>query len=273
MITASLVTYHTKPSDLLRLIECVLKSNISIFYIIDNSKDDSLKQYTLNYDRIKYIKSENLGFGHGHNIGIRKALEANSKYHAIINPDIYWSDNVIGELETFMDNNPDCGQVMPKILYPNGETQLLCKLMPTPMNLIGRRFIPIKSIKRKIDMRYELHDSGYNRIMEVPVLSGCFMFVRMDVIKEVGLFDERYFMYCEDVDLCRRIGEVSKTMFYPNVAVYHEYEKGSYKNKKLLRYHMSSTIKYFNKWGWIFDRKRTEANRKCLNQIKSFLKQ
>lgn len=272
MITASLVTYHTKPSDLLRLIECVLKSDISIFYIIDNSSNDSLREYSKISDKIKYIHSQNLGFGHGHNIALKMALEQGAKYHAIINPDIYWNDNVIGELTSFMDKNIDCGQVMPKILYPNGEIQLLCKLMPTPMHLIGRRFIPIKSIKQKIDVEYELHDSGYNRIMEVPILSGCFMFVRMSIVKKIGLFDERFFMYSEDVDFCRRIGEVSKTMFYPNVAVYHEYEKGSYKNKKLLRYHMSSTIKYFNKWGWIFDKRRTEVNKKCLNQIKSFLK-
>lgn len=272
MITASLVTFHTKPSDLLRLIECVLKSDISIFYIIDNSSNDSLREYSKISDKIKYIHSQNLGFGHGHNIALKMALEQGAKYHAIINPDIYWNDNVIEELASFMDKNIDCGQVMPKILYPNGEIQLLCKLMPTPMHLIGRRFIPIKSIKQKIDVKYELHNSGYNRIIEVPILSGCFMFVRMNVVKKVGFFDERFFMYSEDVDFCRRIGEVSKTMFYPNVAVYHEYEKGSYKNKKLLRYHMSSTIKYFNKWGWIFDKKRTEVNRKCLNQIKSFLK-
>ena len=120
MITASLVTYHTRPSDMIRLLECVLKSNISVFYIIDNSKDDSLKQYTIGYDRVKYIKSENLGFGHGHNIGIKKAFETESKYHVVINPDIYWSDNVIEELEKFMDNNPDCGQVMPQILLIQG---------------------------------------------------------------------------------------------------------------------------------------------------------
>lgn len=268
MITASLVTFHTKPSDLLRLMDCVLKSNISVFYIIDNSSNDSLREYSKISDKIKYIHSQNLGFGHGHNIALKKALELGARYHVIINPDIYWSDNVIEELASFMDKNKDCGQVMPKILFPDGETQLLCKLMPTPMNLIGRRFIPIKSIKQKIDRKYELHSSGYNKIMEVPILSGCFMFVRMDVIGKVGLFDERFFMYSEDVDLCRRIGEISKTVFYPNVAVFHEYEKGSYKNKKLLKYHIRSTIKYFNKWGWIFDRKRADANKKCLNQIK-----
>lgn len=267
MITASLVTYHTKPSYIKRIIRCVLESSISKLYIIDNSKDESLKQYTLGYDKVEYIKSENLGFGHGHNKGIKKAFETNAEYHVVINPDIYWNDHVIEELETFMEKHPDCGQVMPKILYPNGDIQYLCKLLPSPINLLGRRFIPFKKFQEKSNRRFELRDSGYNKIMEVPALSGCFMFLRTNVLKKVGIFDERYFMYTEDFDLCRRIGEVSKTIFYPYVSVYHEYEKGSYKNKKLLKFHIYSAIKYFNKWGWFFDKKRKKINKYCLNQL------
>lgn len=267
MITASLVTYHTRPSDLIRLINCVQKSNISIFYIVDNSSNDSLREYSKLSDKIKYIHSENLGFGHGHNIAIELALQTNSKYHVVINPDIYWNGNVIEDLEKFMDKNPDCGQVMPKILYPNGDIQYLCKLLPTPIDLLGRRFMPFRSIQKKLDRKYELHDSGYNKKMEIPSLSGCFMFLRTDVLRKVGIFDNRYFMYAEDLDLCRRIGEVSKTIFYPNVVVFHEYEKGSYKSKKLLKYHICSIVKYFNKWGWFFDKKRKAVNKKCLNKL------
>lgn len=267
MITASLVTYHTKPSYLERIIKCVLKSSISKLYVIDNSKDDSLRQYTAGYGKVEYIKSKNLGFGHGHNIGIKKAFEANAEYHVVINPDTYWNDNVIEELEKYMNEHTDCGQVMPKILYPNGETQYLCKLLPSPINLLGRRFIPFKGVQEKLNRRFELRDSGYNKIMEVPALSGCFMFLRTEVLKKVGIFDERYFMYTEDFDLCRRIGEVSKTMFYPYVSVYHEYEKGSYKNKKLLKFHIISAIKYFNKWGWAIDSKRRKVNKRCLNLL------
>lgn len=268
MITASLVTYHTKPSDLIRLINCVLDSSISIFYIVDNSSNDSLREYTNISNKIKYIHSLNLGFGHGHNIAIKLAMEINSTYHVVINPDIYWCDNVIEELEVFMDNNPECGLVMPQILYPNGEIQHLCKLLPTPFNLLGRRFMPFSWMTEKLDRKYELRDSGYNRILEIPSLSGCFMFLRMEVLRKVGSFDERYFMYAEDLDLCRRIGEVSKTFFFPNISVFHEYGKGSYKNMKLLRYHICSVVKYFNKWGWFFDKKRNETNKECLRQIK-----
>ena len=109
--------------------------------------------------------------------------------------------------------------------------------------------------------------TGYNNIIEVPILSGCFMMLRCEVIKHIGGFDERFFMYAEDVDLCRRIGEVSKTIFYPYISIYHEYAKGSYSNKKMLMMHIRSMTKYFNKWGWIFDKKRHIRNKKCINQI------
>lgn len=268
MITASIVAYHTPIAEISHLLECVIHSNIDIVYLIDNSSNDSLRELSCVSSKIVYIYSNNLGFGHGHNIAIRKAFEKKSDYHIVINPDIYWEGNVIETLTTYMDTHPDCGLVMPKVLYPNGDLQYLCKLLPTPMNLFGRRFLPFKGIQAKMDEKFELHFSGYDKEMEVPSLSGCFMFMRVDVLREVGGFDERFFMYAEDLDLCRRIGEVSKTMYYPGASIYHAYGKGSYKNKKLLKYHICSVIKYFNKWGWFFDKKRRRINKECLLQLK-----
>lgn len=267
MITASIVAYHSPTDDLSNLLDCIIQSSIDILYLVDNSTNDSLRELSSKSSKIVYIHSDNLGFGHGHNIAIRKALECGARYHVVINPDIYWKGKVIEGLSAYMDRHPDCGLVMPKILYPNGNVQYLCKLLPTPLNLFGRRFLPFKGVQEKLDKRFELHRSGYDKEMQVPSLSGCFMFLRVEILKNVGGFDERYFMYAEDLDLCRRIGEVSRTMFYPAVSVYHEYGKGSYKNKKLLKYHICSVIKYFNKWGWFFDRKRRAANRKCLSQF------
>lgn len=264
MITASIVAYHTPIQELSTLLKCIIQSNINILYLIDNSSNDSLRELNKLSEKIVYIFSDNLGFGHGHNIAMRKAIEKNSKYHVVINPDIYWTEDVIGHLVRFMDEHADCGLVMPKILYPDGRIQYLCKLLPTPMDLFGRRFLPFRSIQEKRDAKFELHFTGYDKLMEVPSLSGCFMFMRVDVLKRIGGFDERYFMYAEDLDLCRRIGEVSKTIFYPDVSIYHAYEKGSYKNRKLLKYHICSVIKYFNKWGWFFDKKRKMMNDRCL---------
>jgi hypothetical protein len=90
------------------------------------------------------------------------------------------------------------------------------------------------------------------------------MFLRTSVLADVGMFDPRFFMYLEDFDLVRRIHAKYKTIFLPSVKVIHEYAKGSYKNRKLMIYHIKSAIKYFNKYGWIFDFHRRKINQNFL---------
>ena len=158
-----------------------------------------------------------------------------------------------------MDNNLDIGLLMPKILNSDGSIQYLCKLIPTPFDLMLRRFLP-KSIFKKSRTRFQMIDTNYNSIMEVPYLSGCFMFLRLNVLKYVGYFDERFFMYPEDIDLSRRIHEVSKTIFYPNVSIFHLHEKASYKSFKMIYIHFINLVRYFNNWGWFFDKKRDHIN-------------
>lgn len=184
MISASIVTFHTRHSDLIRLIDCVMKSPVDKLFIIDNSSNDELRELVKDNKRIRYIHSLNLGYGSGHNIAIKNALEEGADYHAILNPDIYWQDNVIEELSTYMNSHHECGLTMPRVLYPNGEMQYLCKLLPTPIDLILRRFIPIKSWQNRHDYWYEMHWTGYDKIMEIPILSGCFMLLRCDTVKK-----------------------------------------------------------------------------------------
>lgn len=261
MLTASIVSYQHRPGEIKRVIDCVLKSPVEILYLIDNSLNDGLRELEKLSEKIRYIHSLNLGYGTGHNVAIKDAIEKGGDYHVVINPDVYFEEGVLEKLIAYMDSDEQVGLVMPKVLYPTGEIQFLCKLLPTPMDLIGRRFIPLKSYVTTKNYNYELRWTGYDKVMDVPSLSGCFMFMRLSIIRKIGGFDERYFMYAEDLDLCRRIGEVSKTVYYPDVQIYHEYAKGSYKNRKLLKYHICSVIKYFNKWGWFFDAKRRKRNR------------
>ena len=268
MITASVVVYHTPYKELDELIQCVLGSSIGRFYIVDNSSNDELRTLMDASNRIVYIKSDNLGFGSGHNIAIRRAIEEQSDYHVVINPDISWEGDIIAQLGNYMDAHQDCGLVMPKVFYPTGEVQYLCKALPTPFDLLVRRFIPIRKFQLRHDYDFELRWTGYDQEMEVPSLSGCFMFMRTSVLKKIGAFDERFFMYAEDLYLCRRIGEVSSTMYYPAVSIVHRYDKGSYRSPKLLRYHLISTLKYFTKWGWIMDKKRSERNKVCLAKMR-----
>jgi GT2 family glycosyltransferase len=271
-LNISIVLYHNREEQIKKAIESVLNTDLNItLYLVDNSSTDSLRKLERIDKRIVYIfNNSNLGFGKAHNIALKKSIEKNIPYHLVLNPDVYFEKGVLEELYDFMENNKDVGLVMPKVLYPDGNIQYLCKLLPTPLDLFGRRFLnfgPFRKIVEKRNEVYELRFTGYDKIMEVPYLSGCFMFIRTEVLKKVGLFDERFFMYLEDTDLSRRIHRVAKTVYYPYVYVYHEYGKGSYKSLKLLYYHIKSAVKYFNKYGWFFDKEREEINKKILKKL------
>jgi len=270
MISASIVLYHNKFEEISSLINSILNSvevNISNIFLVDNSNNDSLKKLKFIDKKVIYIfNNKNLGYGKGHNIGLRIALKEKNKYHIVINPDIELGDTVIQKIVGFMNENPDVGQVMPKVLYPNGQVQYLCKLIPTPFDLFIRIFIPKKIFKKRRNI-FQLKFTNYDKIMEVPYMSGCFMFLRTKVLDDIGLFDERFFMYPEDIDLTRRINEKYKTIFYPKTFIYHAHAKESFKKIKLLYIHLFNLIIYFNKWGWIFDSKRRIINKRILKQL------
>ena len=103
--------------------------------------------------------------------------------------------------------------------------------------------------------------------MDVPFLSGCFMFLRTEALKKVGLFDEQFFLYTEDADLSRRIHKHYRTVYYPQVTIYHYHQRGSYRNFWLMWCNIKSAIRYFNKWGWAYDRERELFNRRTIQQL------
>lgn len=151
MITASIVTYHHHFKDIRKVIECILSSPVSILYIIDNSSNDRLRELAKISAKIKYIHSVNLGYGAGHNIAIRESIDIGATYHIVVNPDIYFEEGVIEKLIIYMNKYSEVGLVMPRVLYPNGELQYLCKLLPTPFDLLFRRFLPWRRyVERKM---------------------------------------------------------------------------------------------------------------------------
>ena len=266
-ISATIVAYKNNIDELNLSIKSFLETNLNVaIYIIDNSPTDSLKDKIYKDNRVRYIfMNKNNGFGAGHN-EILSHPELMGKYHLVLNPDIHFEPGVIDRLYSYMEENPDVGNVMPKVLYPNGDLQYLCKLLPTPIDWIGRLIIPFKAIKDKINDKFEMHFADYNKCMNVPYLSGCFMFLRTSVIKEIGLFDTHIFMYGEDTDLNRRIHAKYKTMYNPDVTIIHRHEQGSHKNLHLMWIHIKAAIYYFNKWGWFIDKERKEINRKTINE-------
>lgn len=235
-------------------------------YLIDNSPTPILNENLPSDIRIVYTHpGKNLGYGRGHNLALHESMLW-ADYHLVLNPDILVQTENLSKMLTYLEQHPNIGLLMPKVLYGNGEIQYLNKLFPTPFDLIMRRFIPsfLQSSLQKRMNRYELKHKDYNQTMEVPNLSGCFMLLRIEVLRIVGVFDEHFFMYLEDTDLSRRINMQFQTMYYPEVSIIHQYEKGSYKNLRLLKYHIVSAFRYFNKYGWFFDTVRTTINRRYI---------
>jgi GT2 family glycosyltransferase len=267
-LSCSVVLYNTDETLIRNLVDCLLKSSLGIkILLIDNSPEKTAAYDHLVSEKVDYIfNNSNLGYGAAHNIGIKKAIAAGIKYHLVLNPDIVFEAEVLTELLRFMDANHDIGHVMPKVFYPDGSVQYVCKLLPTPFDLIFKRFVPNNLFKKRFD-RFQLKFTNYDQIMDVPYLSGCFMMLRVEVLEKSGLFDERFFMYPEDIDLTRRIHKVARTVFYPFVSVEHQHVGESYVSTKMLKIHIINMIKYFNKWGWVFDKERRKINSIILTKL------
>jgi len=256
-ITASIVLYKNNAQYIKDLISWFYNTQLNVkLYLIDNSPTPEIKS-KLDLSKTEYIfNSKNIGFGAAHNI-ILKNKEKLGTYHIIINPDIIVKDNILEKLYLFMKENLDIGFLMPKINYPDGNIQFLPKNLPTPIDLFIRNTPFSKKIKDKINNKYELRTLDHNKSFSPQIISGCFGVLRAELINKYNLFyDERFFMYFEDFDLSRRFKKVSKLLYYHDIEVIHEYERGARKNIKLFFIFILSMIKYFNKWGWIWDKER-----------------
>lgn len=287
MVTASIVTYNHHLLDIEPVLRSLFASPVGMIWVIDHSYDimphleeelNEFKGRVLTGEpilrrrvaeeglAITYIRHENNGYGGGHNVALREAQKLGATYHLVVNPDIWFGPRVIPALLEYMEQHKDVGQMMPKVLYPNGEIQPLAKMLPTPFDMFGRLCLPPFMIKKR-NRRFELRDSEFRMMLNVPYLSGCFMFLRMDSLKKTGLFDENFFLYAEDIDLTRRIHRYYRTIYYPNIPIYHKFSRASRRNIWLLFVHIFTIVKYFNKWGWFKDSERDTFNARLSEEI------
>lgn len=269
-MNVSIVLYKNIFAEVKLLVEVLRKSPVvGTIFLIDNSKyyNDLYNSLPATY----IFNNQNLGYGKGHNIALLHSTDIKVPYHLAINADIHFDPAILEQMIQFMDNNTEIGSLMPKVYYPDGKIQYLCRLLPSPIDLIGRRFLPSSWISKRI-ARLEMHDTDYNHLLDVPHISGCFMLLRTDTLRVTGLFDPRYFLYLEDIDLTRRMHNVSRTVFYPDASIIHEHHQGSYKNNHLLGVHIINAIRYFNKWGWFTDKERKIINNKTLTEANKKVK-
>jgi GT2 family glycosyltransferase len=267
LLTASIVLYNSDVEEINNNLHCLVNYGINKIYLIDNSPTNKLQDLT-NDSRVHYIYNpSNPGFGAAHNIAIQKVIAAGSNYHFIVNPDIYFDEDVITPMVEYMKNNFGVGMIMPQILNLDGTVQNLPKLLPSPFSLLLRKFKRPRGYYKKFIEKYELRNVPQQQIYNAPILSGCFTLLNLKAIQEIGGYDDKYFMYFEDWDLSRRMHQKYKTIYYPLVSVYHGYESGANKSYKLFKIFICSAFTYFNKWGWFFDQERKQMNKKALSQF------
>lgn len=263
MVNISIVLYNPDwEQEVLPLVEELLRvKSLRKIYLLDNSKEREIHpKSAIKHPKLRYMHMpSNLGYGKAHNVALRESAYYKTDFHLVMNSDIRVKAENIDAMHDWMAANPQVGQLMPKVVNPDGTQQYLAKRLPSPLDVFGRRFLPAKLMARR-NKRYELRDQDLSRPINAPYLSGCFMFLRTKAAVEAGLFDERYFMYPEDIDLTRSIHRNYLTLYYPAWTIVHAHTKASYKDKHMLWIHVQNMCRYFNKYGWLIDRERRLFN-------------
>jgi GT2 family glycosyltransferase len=265
-VSASIVLYRNSLDQIRQCIDSIRAEADIHFFLIDNSeKKGGYASLAAEYVEI-FDAPGNVGFGRGHNVVLDRLEQVGSAIHLVVNPDIVVKPGCVRALVDTLCQRSDVVLAGPRIVSPDGQLYRSCKLLPTPWNLFARRFAP-RQLYAAADARYELHAFRYDRELQVHNLSGAFLAFRSEAFIALRGFDPRYFMYLEDVDICRRAAKLGAVMFLPQAEVVHEHGKGSYRSPRLLREHIRSALLYFNRFGWFVDTERRLLNKETLARV------
>lgn len=252
----SIIIVNYKSKD--KLINCLNSIAVSDLaglnyetIIVENNSGDDLSD--LAYPNLKIIISpDNLGMGGGNNLGIKNS---SGEFILISNPDIVFEKDTIKNLYEYFKADKTIGLIGPKLVNPDGSLQYSCVRFPKFYIPLLRRTAIGSLFPDALD-NYLMKHTDHNQIQKVDWLMGACFMVRRSDIKD-SLFDERYFMYFEDVDLCRQVNSRGQSVvYYPVVKVIHNHARQSailpwYKSlfkDKIAREHIKSAFRYFNKW-------------------------
>jgi len=267
-LNVSIVLYKTSKKEIDELIVTLLECKaINRVFLIDNSPTVNSYLTSLGNERIEYyFCNSNKGYGTGHNIAIRKSLSEEMEYHLVMNSDLSCSSKTIDSLVKGLEFLPEVGLAAPKVLDECGVEQRLKKFIPSPFDLIKRLINTFVKIDFKDSLLMSVPDG--KKIVSVPYMSGCFMLFRVSALRGVGIFDERFFLYPEDMDLSRRIYRLFDCCVFQKLTIKHNHAGASKRNLKLFLIHIYNIVIYFNKWGWVFDSERIELNKRAREKLR-----
>ncbi|MET2986557.1 glycosyltransferase family 2 protein [Aureibaculum conchae] len=248
-ITATIVLYNENVAELSKTIDSFMGITQSKkLFLVDNSPTNVLKEKFIHPDIDYIFIGKNIGFGAAHNKVIN-TIKNLSNYHLVLNPDVTFQPHVIPNLIDKIKENKKTAMISPRVLFPNGDHQYTSRKYPTLSELIIRRISFLNSVFPSIIKEGEYRDSDLSQPFEPDFLHGCFLLFKTEVFIKLKGFDERYFLYMEDVDICKKMDEHGfKKLYFPDVEIVHVLKKRSLKNLKLFTYHTISVFQYFYKW-------------------------
>ena len=263
ILNASIYWSSSEEKDVLLLVQELLRSNhIFHIYLLDTSEQPQPERRW--HHRVKYLHfGTNIGRAAAHNIAIRESIYDDIPFHLVISPNVVVKAEAVENLLAVMLSEGLIGQLLPRVVDADERLQHVCRLLPTPYDLFRSALGGVGSASRSI-ARYALRDKDYSRPINAPCLSGCFMLLRTEALLKVGLFDEQFITCCEDIDLCRRLHRDYLTLYYPSETIIYPQHPSSDRNEQISWASMADIVRYFNKWGWLYDTERRRMNNRVL---------
>jgi GT2 family glycosyltransferase len=221
--------------------------------VVDNgSHDGSQEMVERDFPRARLVRNRgNLGYASACNLGIKVTSEP---YVFILNSDVEFPGNGLEEILEFMDRHPEVGALGPLVLNPDGSRQMSCRRFPSLLESVVHGFLGELWPNNPLTRKYQLKDLPADRPREVDWVSGAAMLLRREAVENVGGFDERYFMYVEDVDLCWRLRHAGyRVYFHPGFRVVHKVGRSSSQQSlRMLWEHHRSMLVFFRRRyrGW-----------------------
>lgn len=224
--------------------------------VVDNaSRDQGAEAARTEFPQITLVSpTKNLGFAAGANLGIR---QAKGSHVLLLNPDTVVVPGALHRMVEFMNATPDAGVVGPKLLNPDGSLQLSCRAFPGRWMVFAHRYALLTRLLpgNPATRRYLLTDWDHGSVRPVDWVSGACLMTTREVLERVGLLDEGFFLFNEDVDFCKRVWAAGWKVYYvPEAVVFHHIGISGRRNavplilarhRSMLRYHH----KHFRPYG------------------------
>ena len=242
-------------------VEAIEKSVCDFTYeivYVDNASTDPISVGFLEQAerdrRLKLVKSPaNVGFAGGNNLAVKNA---SGEIIFILNPDTAVKSDTLQKMVSYLEAHPKIGILGPQLVYSDGTIQESCRRDMSFLDLIIKRtFLRFLPVFRGRVQKYLMNDFKHDKTQNVELITGAAMMLPRDVFEKVGGFDDRYFLFMEDFDLCKEVRKAGYSVtYFPDAQIEHYHKRLSGGNffsmlmKRVFWLHVQSATKYFWKW-------------------------